>query len=84
MDDEGVGEVKKRDDRVFKPEEFVTNEGQDGVIKLYGNILESHREAYKGIFNRLKAGTKGAVLFHCTGECFSYIHAIPHFRRAET
>jgi protein tyrosine/serine phosphatase len=82
VSDEGVGEVKKREDRVFKAEEFITNEGVDGVIKLYGNILESHKEPFKAVFNRLKAGTEGAVLFHCTGE-LSPSHAQPYFRCTE-
>lgn len=36
---------------------------------MYGIILETHREVYKAVFERLKAvETTGGVLFHCSGE----------------
>ena len=45
---------------------FATNEGVDGYVKMYGNILDTHREAYRVVFEKLKEGD-GGVLFHCTG-----------------
>ncbi|TVY76129.1 Tyrosine-protein phosphatase, partial [Lachnellula suecica] len=48
-----------------KPAEFATNDGVDGYIKLYSNFLETHKDAYKAVFERLRDGD-GGVLFHCT------------------
>lgn len=53
-----------------KPVEFSTNDGVDGYIKLYSNFLDTHKAAYKAVFERLRDGN-GAVLFHCTGLCHS-------------
>jgi hypothetical protein len=51
------------------PDDFVANEGVDGFVKMHRIILETHREMYKAVFERLKAvETTGGVLFHCSGE----------------
>lgn len=47
------------------PADFVSNNGIDGYNTLYGNILRTHRDAYKAFFERLRDG-EGAILFHCT------------------
>ncbi|KUJ13818.1 uncharacterized protein LY89DRAFT_784680 [Mollisia scopiformis] len=47
------------------PADFVANDGKDGFLKMYGEILESHRHAYKAVFKTLRDG-HGRVLFHCT------------------
>ena len=50
----------------IKPSEFLSNGGMDGHIKMYENFLQTHRDAYKKVFERLKDGD-GGVLFHCSG-----------------
>lgn len=47
--------------------DFVENNGRDGFVKMYDNVLKTHREPYKKVFETLRDG-KGGVLFHCTGE----------------
>ena len=50
------------------PDDFVANEGVDGFVKMYGITLETHREVYKAVLERLKeVETTGGVLFHCSG-----------------
>jgi hypothetical protein len=50
------------------PDDFVANEGVDGFVKMYGIILETHREAYKAVFERLRGvESTGGVLFYCSG-----------------
>jgi hypothetical protein len=50
------------------PDDFAANKGVDGYVKMYGIVLETHREVYKAIFERLKSvETFGGVLFHCSG-----------------
>jgi protein tyrosine/serine phosphatase len=46
--------------------DFVENNGQDGFVKMYDTVLETHREPYKAVFENLRDG-EGGVLFHCTG-----------------
>ncbi|CZR70062.1 uncharacterized protein PAC_19963 [Phialocephala subalpina] len=48
-----------------KVEDFIQNEGKEGYVKMYGNVLETHAGAYKAVFQRLRDGG-GGVLFHCT------------------
>jgi hypothetical protein len=45
---------------------FVGNGGVDGYVRMYGGILETHKEAYKTVFERLR-DEDGGLLFHCTG-----------------
>jgi hypothetical protein len=50
------------------PDDFAANEGEDGYVKMYGIVLETHREVYKAIFERLKVvETSGGILVHCSG-----------------
>jgi len=64
-----------------KPADFVANGGIDGYIAMYGNVLKTHRNAYKAVFERLRDG-EGGVLFHCTagkdrnGVLAALIHAL--------
>jgi protein tyrosine/serine phosphatase len=48
-----------------KPAGFVANGGADGYVAMYGNVLKTHRDTYKAVFERLRDG-EGGVLFHCT------------------
>jgi hypothetical protein len=50
------------------PDNFVANEGVDGFVKMYGILLEMHREVYKAVFEGLKGGeSTGGVLFCYSG-----------------
>ncbi len=57
----------------IKPADFVANDGKDGYLKMYGEILDSHRDAYRAVFERLRDG-RGGVLFHCTGSSPIFPH----------
>ncbi|KAG9236752.1 protein-tyrosine phosphatase-like protein [Amylocarpus encephaloides] len=47
--------------------EFVENGGVDGYLKMYGNVLENtHKDAYRVVFEHLKNNIQGGILFHCT------------------
>jgi protein tyrosine/serine phosphatase len=64
-----------------KPADFVANNGIDGYIAMYGNVLKTHINAYQAVFERLRDG-EGGVLFHCTagkdrtGILAALIHAL--------
>jgi hypothetical protein len=49
------------------PDDFATNEGVDGYLKTYDSMLETHKEVYKAVFEKLKEVGAGGVLFHCSG-----------------
>lgn len=50
------------------PSEFATNNGVDGYLKMYSDVLEdTHRDVYRIIIERLRDGGEGGILFHCTG-----------------
>ncbi|KAE9378839.1 hypothetical protein N431DRAFT_363540 [Stipitochalara longipes BDJ] len=44
---------------------FAKNDGVDGYVKMYANVLDTHKEAYKFVFEKLKEN-QGPLLFHCT------------------
>jgi hypothetical protein len=51
----------------IKPADFVEKNGEVAFVKMYGNVLESHKEAFKAVFERLKdVQAEGGILFHCT------------------
>lgn len=50
----------------LSPADFAANDGVDGFVKTYGNMLDTHKDAFKLVFERLKE-PQGGVLFHCTG-----------------
>jgi hypothetical protein len=53
--------------------DFVENNGEDGFMRMYGAVLETHREPYRAVFEGLRDG-EGSVLFHCTGmSCFPIV-----------
>jgi hypothetical protein len=54
------------------PKDFVANNGEDGFVKMYGNMLETHVEAYKAVLAKI-GERKGGVLFHCTGWLISFL-----------
>ncbi len=48
--------------------EFAENEGETGFVKRYDNVLKTHQNAFRAVFERLgQEGREGGVLFHCTG-----------------
>jgi hypothetical protein len=49
------------------PRDFIEEDGKKGFLKIYINILESHKDAFKAVFIRLRDEKEGGVLFHCTG-----------------
>jgi protein tyrosine/serine phosphatase len=51
----------------IKIEEFAANEGVDAYLKRYENVLIMYGEVYKAVFERIRDGEEGGVLFHCTG-----------------
>jgi len=65
----------------LNPSDFVANEGVDGYIAMYNNILQTHKNAYRTFFEKLRDGD-GAILFHCTagkdrtGVLAALIHAL--------
>jgi protein tyrosine/serine phosphatase len=64
-----------------KPADFIPNDGVPGYIKMYGNILQTHKDAYRAVFQKLRDG-EGSILFHCTagkdrtGVLAALIHAL--------
>jgi hypothetical protein len=51
----------------IKPADFVEKNGEVAFVKMYGNVLESHNEAFRAVFERLKdVQAEGGILFHCT------------------
>ncbi|KAH8663650.1 tyrosine phosphatase family-domain-containing protein [Tricladium varicosporioides] len=62
---DGYGRPSHRDH--VGPADFKENGGKDGYVKLYAHFLETHRKAYRGVFETLRDG-KGeeSILLHCT------------------
>ena len=49
------------------PSDFIEKNGKVAFIKMYGNILELHKEVFKAVFRRLMdLDAKGGILFHCS------------------
>ena len=47
------------------PSDFIEKNGALGFIKIYGNILGTHRDAFRVFFEKLQDGSAGGILFHC-------------------
>lgn len=66
----GDKEAAKKVKDVFtdiKPEDFVEKNGEAAYVKMYGNVLDVHKDSYTAVFRRLmNLQAKGGVLFHCT------------------
>jgi protein tyrosine/serine phosphatase len=71
----GIGAAHSNPKQVLQginPATFAENGGVDGYLKMYENILNTHKPAFKAVFEQLKE-PQGGVLFHCTGlssSCF--------------
>lgn len=51
----------------LKPADFVDKNGDFGYVKMYGNVLDIHKDAYTAVFRRLMdSQAEGGILFHCT------------------
>jgi hypothetical protein len=50
---------------------FVEDDGTKGFVNMYGKMLETHKPAFKAVFEKLRDGGNGGLLFHCTGMCFT-------------
>jgi protein tyrosine/serine phosphatase len=46
--------------------EFVEKNGEVAYVRMYGNILDLYRDAYRAILLRLAEPRAGSILFHCT------------------
>lgn len=65
------GEQRKKDVPEDVPKElFAEGDGVKAWIRKYGDILDMHGHIYKAVFERLRDGDQGAILFHCTGLLF--------------
>ncbi|KAL9615746.1 MAG: hypothetical protein Q9160_009290 [Pyrenula sp. 1 TL-2023] len=45
---------------------FAEGDGVEAWDAAYRNVLDKYQHVYKAVFERLRGGTEGAVLFHCT------------------
>lgn len=63
---EGQKTIQSAASSRVNPSDFVANGGKDGYLKMYGEVLHTHKDAYKAVFEELRDG-QGGVLFHCTG-----------------
>jgi hypothetical protein len=71
----GIGAVQGNPKQVLQglsPADFAENGGVDGYVKMHGNVLDTHKDAFKAVFERLKE-PEGGVLFHCTGSSTSFL-----------
>ena len=50
---------------------FADGDGVEAWKATYRDILDTHGHIFKTVFEKLRDGGEGAVLFHCTGSCFS-------------
>jgi protein tyrosine/serine phosphatase len=50
----------------ISPANFAENNGVDGYLKMYGNVLDTHKPIFEAVFEKLKE-PQGGLLFHCTG-----------------
>jgi len=57
----------ERDQRRFRPDEFVEDGGVPGFLELYDEILHLYAPLYKALLEFLRDRPGEAVLFHCTG-----------------
>jgi hypothetical protein len=66
----GIGAAQANARQVLQglsPADFAANDGVDGFVKTYGKMLDTHKDAFRVVFERLKEPQGGGVLFHCTG-----------------
>lgn len=49
---------------------FADGDGVEAWKATYRNILDTHGHIFKAVFEKIRDGGEGAVLFHCTGSCF--------------
>jgi hypothetical protein len=65
-DEEGA--KKTKDDMLnLRPSDFIEKNGKVAFIKMYGNILELHKDVFKAVFRRLMdPDAEGGILFHCS------------------
>lgn len=46
---------------------FADGDGVEAWKATYRNILDTHGHIFKAVFEKIRDGGEGAVLFHCTG-----------------
>lgn len=54
--------LKKEDSKNYFEED-----GKKGYLKMYTNILESYKDAFREVLVYLRDEKESGVLFHCTG-----------------
>jgi Tyrosine phosphatase family len=65
----GIGAAQANPKQVLQglsPANFAANDGFDGYVEMYGNVLETHKDAFSFVFGKLME-PEGGLLFHCTG-----------------
>ncbi len=63
----GVETTEKSAFSALSPSNFAANDGVDGFSKMYGDVLETHKDAFRAVFEKL-GENEGGTLFHCTGQ----------------
>jgi hypothetical protein len=51
----------------IEPRDFIEEDGKNGFLKMYSNILDSHKDPFKAVLIHLRDKKEGGILFHCTG-----------------
>jgi Tyrosine phosphatase family len=69
LKDENGEQRKKEVPRDVPTGLFAEGDGVEAWMRKYRNILDMHGHIYKAVFEKLRDGGEGAVLFHCTGLC---------------
>lgn len=69
-DQSGV-QRKKEVPRGVPTTAFADGDGVEAWKATYRNILDTHGHIFKTVLEKIRDGGEGAVLFHCTGSCFS-------------
>lgn len=67
LEDKNGERRKKEVPQDIPAELFAAGDGSEAWVRKYGRILDMHGHIYKAVFERLRDGNQGAILFHCTG-----------------
>lgn len=52
----------------LKPRDFVENDGVDGILNMYRDILHTYKNAFRRVLVYMRDFANGGILFHCTGK----------------
>jgi protein tyrosine/serine phosphatase len=63
----------------LKPRDFAENDGLDGILNMYSDILQTYKNAFRRVLVHMRDFPEGGILFHCTGKlrykCISLLRA---------